>query len=90
VDETFNPSGEDLIWWEGFNPKKDWRWFKKRIRKNKLTFQRAVDAYSDVSLFEPDGQLDWTDVVQGRLSNSYLKASMAALSEFPDLVRAIF
>ena len=51
---------------------------------------RAADAFSDVSLFETDGQLDWTDVTQGRISNSYLKASLAALSEFPDLVRAIF
>lgn len=41
-------------------------------------------------LFDPDGHIDWTDINQGGAGTCYIKASMASLAEFPDLVKATF
>ena len=44
----------------------------------------------DIGIFSSDDVIDWTDVIQGGLGTCFIKASMAALAEYPDMVRATF
>jgi hypothetical protein len=53
-------------------------------------FNRWRDQWPDTNLFDSDGNIDWDDVNQGQAGTCYIKASMAAVAEFPDMIRDVF
>lgn len=79
-----------MIWWEDFHDSDDYEDRASYIENDLEYFERFTNEWSDIEIFDVDGDIDWTDVIQGGAGTCYLKASMAAMAEFPDLVRASF
>jgi hypothetical protein len=86
-DESFEPYGSTSIWTEGFTPYDEYSWFESSLSKGTLYFTRFLNEYSDAELWGSDGEIGFTDIVQGN-APAYLKASLSSFAEFPDLVRS--
>ena len=54
------------------------------------TFERLSEQFPTATLFGSDNVPKWSDVNQGYSGTCYILASMAALTEFPDLAKSVF
>ena len=77
-----------MLYWLGYDDLALWRTYEYGLWFNDFEFRRVKEVYPDATLFGNDNA-QWHDVMQGLTGDCYIHASMAAVAEFPQLIKNV-
>jgi hypothetical protein len=94
---------DNMIWWEDFNEyynknTQGGYWpiadcleqGDDTIEDGTCYYDRWLTVWPSINLFDADGSISWTEVNQGGAGTCYVKAAMAAVAPFPELIEDMF
>jgi len=91
IDDLFPPNENSLLALDENNKPIDIEAYNKNLDEidvNNIYWKRASEIFPEFLLFE--SKIEFNDVKQGNLGNCYFLSSLAALTEFPNLIYKIF